>query len=81
MRKQISKLKNEFDNLSSLLKEVTKILSVKETEINKSIVCRDDLILFKEKVKERKDKQERLSELTEERDNHRKKYRNKQKRV
>jgi myosin heavy subunit len=66
MRKQISKLKNEFDNLSSLLKEVTKILSVKETEINKSIVCRDDLVLFKEKVKERKDKQERLSELTEE---------------
>jgi hypothetical protein len=66
MRKQIGKLKNEFDNLSSLLKEVNKILSVKETEINKSIVCRDDLVLFKEKVKERKDKQERLSELTEE---------------
>jgi hypothetical protein len=66
MRKQINKLKNEFDNLSSLLKEVTKILSVKETEINKSIVCRDDLVLFKEKVKARKEKQERLSELTEE---------------
>ena len=66
MRKQLSKLKNEFDNLSSLLKEVTKILSVKETEINKSIVCRDDLVLFKEKVKERKEKQERLSELAEE---------------
>jgi myosin heavy subunit len=66
MRKQISKLKNEFDNLSSLLKEVTKIMSVKESEINKSIDCRDDLVLFMEKVKERKDKKERLSELTEE---------------
>ena len=71
MRKQINKLKNEFDNLSSLLKEVTKILSVKESEINKSIVCRDDLILFKEKLGERKDKQDRLSELMDERDNNR----------
>ncbi|MGE5684014.1 MAG: hypothetical protein ACM3ZS_02600 [Nitrososphaerota archaeon] len=67
MRKQINRLKNEFENLSSLLKEVTKILSVKESEINKSIVCRDDLILFMEKVSERKRKQDRLSELTEER--------------
>jgi chromosome segregation ATPase len=67
MRKQINKLKNEFDNLSSLLKEVTKILSVKESEINKSIVCRDDLVLFKEKVNEKKSKHDRLSELTEER--------------
>ena len=67
MRKQINKLKNEFDNLSSLLNEVTKILSVKQSEINKSIDCRDDLILFKEKLDERKDKQNRLSELTEER--------------
>ena len=67
MRKQINKLKNEFDNLSSLLKEVTKILSVKESEINKSIICRDDLILFKEKLGERKDKQDTLSELMNER--------------
>lgn len=67
MRKQINKLKNEFDSLSSLLKEVTNILSVKESEINKSIACRDDLIIFKEKVVERKDKHEMLSELTDER--------------
>jgi myosin heavy subunit len=67
MRKQINKLKNEFDHLSSLLKEVTKILSIKEAEINKSIACRDDLILFKEKLSERNHKQDRLEELTEER--------------
>jgi len=67
MHKQINKLKNEFDNLSSLLKEVTTILSVKESEINKSIVCRDDLILLKEKLNERNYTHERLSELTEER--------------
>src|SRR5688572_7249597 len=67
MHKQINKLKNEFDNLSSLLKEVTKILSIKESEINKSIICRDDLILFKEKLGERKDKHDRLSELMDER--------------
>ena len=67
MRKQINKLKSEFDNLSSLLKEVTKITSVKESEINKCLVCRDDLILFKEKLNEIKDKKQRLSELTEER--------------
>jgi hypothetical protein len=66
MRKQLNKLKSEFDNLSSLLKEVTEILSTKESEINKSIACRDDLILFKEKLAERKDKQDRLLELTDE---------------
>ena len=66
MRKQLNKLKNEFDNLSSLLKQVTKILSVKESEINKNIACRDDLIMFKEKLTERKDKQDRLLELTDE---------------
>jgi hypothetical protein len=67
MRKQINKLKNEFDSLSALLKEVTKILSVKESEISKSIACRDDLIMLKEKLDERKDKHDRLSELTDER--------------
>ena len=67
MRKQINKLKNEFDSLSSLLKEVTKILSVKESEINKSIACRDDLIMFKEKLVERKDKHDMLLELRDER--------------
>ena len=67
MRKQINKLKNEFDSLSSLLKEVTKILSVKESEINKSIACRDDLIMFKEKLIERKDKHDMLLELRDER--------------
>ena len=66
MRKQLNKLKNEFDNLSSLLKEVNKILTVKESEINKSIVCRDDLLLFKEKIGERKGKQDRLLELMDE---------------
>jgi DNA repair exonuclease SbcCD ATPase subunit len=68
MHKQINKLKNEFDNLSSLLKEVAKIISSKESEINKSIVCRDDLMLFREKLNEIKGKQKRLSELTEERE-------------
>jgi len=67
MRKQVNKLKNEFDNLSSLLKEVTKLLSTKESEINKCIACKEDLILLKEKLSERKDKQDRLSELMEER--------------
>jgi hypothetical protein len=66
MRKQINKLKSEFDNLSSLLKKVTKILSIKEAEINKTIACRDDLVLFKEKVNESKNKKDRLSELREE---------------
>lgn len=68
MRKQINKLKNEFDNLSSLLKEITKILSVKESEINKCVVCRNDLILLAEKLNERKDIQYRLSELMAERE-------------
>ena len=66
MRKQINKLKNEFDNLSSLLKEVSKILSIKESEINRSIVCRNDMILFREKLGERKYKHDRLSELMNE---------------
>jgi chromosome segregation ATPase len=52
--------------LSSLLKKVTKILSIKEAEINKTIACRDDLVLFKEKVNESKNKKDRLSELREE---------------
>jgi len=67
MRKQINKLKNGFDNLSSLLKQVTKLLSKKESEINKCIACKEDLILLKEKISEIKDKQVRLSELVEER--------------
>lgn len=67
MHKQINKLKSEFDNLSQLLKEVKKILSIKENEINKCIACKEDLILLKEKISEKKDKQERLSELLEER--------------
>ncbi len=66
MRKQINKLKNEFDNLSSLLKEVTKTLSSRESEINKCIECKNDLVLFREKLSEKKDKQDRLLELTEE---------------
>jgi DNA repair exonuclease SbcCD ATPase subunit len=67
MRKQVNKFKNEFDNLSSLLKKVTKLLSTKENEINKCIACKEDLILFKEKLSERNDKQDRLSELMKER--------------
>jgi hypothetical protein len=67
MRKQISRLKNGFDNLSSLLKDVTKILSIKESKINKCIVCKDDLILLKKQVEESKDKLDRLLELTNER--------------
>lgn len=67
MHKQINKLKNEFDNLSSLLKEVTKILSVTEGEINKCIECRNDLNLLVEKLGERKDKANRLLELVKER--------------
>ncbi|CAN5487409.1 hypothetical protein BH18THE1_BH18THE1_16340 [soil metagenome] len=66
MHKQINKLKSEFDNLSQLLKDVKKILSIKETEINKCIACKEDLILLKEKISEKKDKQDRLSELLEE---------------
>jgi len=66
MHKQISKLKSEFDNLSQLLKDVKKILSTKEIEINKCIACKEDLILLKEKISEMKHKQDRLSELLEE---------------
>ena len=66
MRKQINKLKNEFDNLSSLLKEVTKIISTKENQINTCIKCKGDLILLAEKLNERKAKQARLSELIKE---------------
>ena len=57
MRKQLNKLKSEFDKISSLLKEVTKVLSVKESQINNCITCRDDLILLGEKLKEKNDKQ------------------------
>ena len=66
MRKQINKLKSEFDKISSLLKQVTKVLSVKESQINNCITCRDDLILLNEKLKEKKDKQNRLAELAQE---------------
>ena len=66
MRKQINKFKSEFDKISSLLKEVTKVLSVKESQINNCITCRDDLILLNEKLKEKKDKQNRLAELAQE---------------
>jgi myosin heavy subunit len=67
MHRQINKLKSEFDNLSQLLKEVKKILSTKETGINKAITCIEDLITLKQKFNEKQDKLERLSELVEER--------------
>src|SRR5688572_24619833 len=63
MHKQINKLKNEFDNLSSLLKEVTKTLSKSEIEMGKCTECQNDMMLFREKVTEKRDKQNRLSEL------------------
>ncbi len=66
MRKQINKFKSEFDKISSLLKEVTKVLSVKESQINVCITCREDLIFLNEKLKEKKDKQNRLAELAQE---------------
>ncbi len=66
MRKQINKLKSEFDKISSLLKQVTKVLSVKESQINNCITCRDDLILLGEKLKEKNDKQNRLAEFSQE---------------
>jgi hypothetical protein len=66
MRKQLNKLKGEFDNLSSLLKEVTKIIATKENEINTCIECKQDLNLLYEKMNERKTKQLRLSELIQE---------------
>ena len=66
MRKQLNKLKGEFDNLSSLLREVTKIIATKENEINTCIECKQNLILLDEKMNERKTKQLRLSELIQE---------------
>jgi hypothetical protein len=66
MRKQLNKLKSEFENLSALLKEVTKIISTKENEINTCIECKQDLILLDEKMKERNAKKVRLIELIEE---------------
>ena len=66
MRKQLNKLKSDFDNLSSLLKEVTKIIATKENEINTCIECKQDLNLLYEKMNEIKIKQLRLSELIEE---------------
>lgn len=66
MRKQLNRLKSEFDNLSSLLKEVTKIISTKENEINTCIECKQDLILLDEKMNERNAKKMRLIELIEE---------------
>jgi hypothetical protein len=68
MRKQLNKLKSEFDNLSSLLKDVSKIISIKENEINTCIRCKGDLDLLSEKMSERKTKQVLLSELREERE-------------
>jgi DNA repair exonuclease SbcCD ATPase subunit len=66
MHKELNRLKSEFDNLSSLLKAVTKTLSKKDAEINECIQCKNDLELFMEKVNERRDKQNRLGELMEE---------------
>ena len=66
MRKQLNKLKSEFDNLSSLLKEVTKIIATKENEINTCIECNKGLNSLYEKMSEIKTKQLRLSELKEE---------------
>jgi hypothetical protein len=66
MRKQISKLKSEFDYLSSLLKEVTKIISNKENQINSCIQCEEDLTLLEEKINDSKAMQARLEELNKE---------------
>ena len=66
MRKQLNKLKSEFENLSSLLKEVTKIIATKENEINTCIQCKQDLVLLDEKMNERNAKKARLRELMEE---------------
>lgn len=66
MQKKINKLKNEFDNLSSLLKEVNKIVSVKESEIDRCVACQKDLVLLKEKISAREYKQSRLLELRQE---------------
>jgi hypothetical protein len=66
MRKQINKLKSEFDNLSSLLKGVTKVMAAKENEMNACIECKQDLILLDEKMNERNAKKVRLKELIDE---------------
>jgi hypothetical protein len=66
MRKHINKLKSEFDSLSSLLKEVAKIISTKENQINSCIQCKEDLILLDEKMNERRAKRVRLTELIKE---------------
>ena len=66
MRKQINKLKSEFDNLSTLLKGVTKVIATKENEINACIECKQDLILLDEKTNERNAKKARLVELIDE---------------
>ena len=66
MRKHINKLKSEFDNLSSLLKEVAKIISTKENQINSCTQCKEDLILLDEKMNERRAKEVRLTELIKE---------------
>ena len=66
MRKHLNKLKSDFDNLSSLLKEVTKIIATKENEKNTCIECKQDLNLLYENTNEIKTKQLRLSELIEE---------------
>jgi hypothetical protein len=68
MGKKINKLKGEFDNLSSLLKEVNKILSTKQSDIDRCIACQKDLLLLKEKKSERECKQSRLLELRQERE-------------
>ena len=69
MRKQLNKMKNEFDNLSSLLKEVTKKITNKESEISKINECTDDLVSYMEKIKEKKSTEDKLSELIEENQN------------
>jgi hypothetical protein len=66
MRKQLNKSKSEFENLSTLLKEVTKIIATKENEINTCIECKRDLILLDEKMNERNAKKVRFIELIEE---------------
>jgi hypothetical protein len=66
MRKQINKLKSEFDNLSSLLKKVAKIISAKENQINSFTRCKEDLIILDEKMNEKRAQQDRLTELIKE---------------
>jgi len=69
MRKQLNKMKNEFDNLSSLLKEVTNKITNKQSEISKIKECTDDLVSYMEKIKEKKSTEDKLSELIEENQN------------